>query len=140
MMNEIDELIINLNILSTLTPNKKLIVRGQLLNIEKYDSNKMNITQSISRWVNGESRNISLTKIDKIITSSGKIINCVQQQPINNDIQTDTNKLFKYIKKSKDGINNLKKTYESCPQSVARIEVLIFKIDCICELYTKNNI
>jgi hypothetical protein len=140
MINELDELIINLNIIATIAPHKKLIIREQLLNVEKYDSTKINIYQSVSRWINGESRNATFAKIDKIITSSGNIINAPNINTIA-DINEYENKikLYKYLKKSISGVVNLKDTYSTCPQSVARIEILIYKIECFCTKYEKSD-
>jgi hypothetical protein len=120
MIQDLNEIIINLNIISSITRYKKIITRENLLNIEKYDSTSFNIFQPIKRWFNGDSREATLIKLDKVITNACDLINkkC-------NDQKT----LIKYTIKSKIGLNNLKETYKTCPQTMARIDVIIDKID-----------
>jgi hypothetical protein len=140
-IDEIDEIIINLNIIANIIPNKKLIVREQLINFEKTVSKKCNLLQSITRWFKGESRHSTLIKIDKIITNAGKLINTYTDKITKNNYKfSDNYKLYNYIKLSKYGLKNLRDTYLNCYQTSARIEIIMFKIDYICDEFEKNII
>ena len=55
---EIDELKINLKIISKIQKNKKLFIKGQYLNLES----EFYIPESLRRWWRGDNRNESINK------------------------------------------------------------------------------
>ena len=113
---EYDEIKINLNILSKLEINQKLITRDTYLNIE---TNSL-IPEWFRRWNRQENRNETLRKINIIINESSKHIN-----------EKNNEELKEYLKSSIKGLNNLKETYSTCNQTTSRIEIIINTINNI---------
>ena len=110
-LTEEDELIINLKVLASLQPNKKLISKDTYLNIEVDTI----IPQGVKRAWRGDNRDDVLKKIDLIIRRSI-------------DIYKKNNILGSYLEKSITGLQNLKETYSSCVQTCSRIDTIIDKI------------
>ena len=106
---EDNALIINLKVIAAIQPNDKLNTSDNYLNIE---SNTI-VPVSIKRWWRSDDRNESLNRIDQIITDA-----LTKNSPL-----IDSN-----IKESIVGLNNFKKTYSKCTQSIARINTIIEKI------------
>ena len=112
---EVDDLIVNLKVLSGLEQNKKLITKETFLNVEQYT---FGLPEFVKRWHRGDSRDETIKKIDNIITKS---IDFLPNNP----------NLSKFIEDAKKGILNLKETYTSCNQTKARLDTIIVKIDRI---------
>ena len=110
---EVNEIIINLNVLSKLEKNKKLITKQQYLNI---DSSKNRITEAFSRWWREEGRDDTLKKLDLLIIKSEQYL---KSNP----------EIGGYLKNAISGLENLKQTYSNCTQTQARLDVLIDKIN-----------
>lgn len=106
---EDNALIINLKVIAAIQPNDKLNTSDNYLNIE---SNTI-IPVSVKRWWRSDDRNESLNRIDQIITDALTI----------NSPLIESN-----IKESILGLNNFKRTYSKCTQSIARINTIIEKI------------
>lgn len=106
---EDNALIINLKVIAAIQPNDKLNTSDNYLNIE---SNTI-IPVSVKRWWRSDDRNESLNRIDQIITDA-----LTKNSPL-----IDSN-----IKESILGLNNFKRTYSKCTQSIARINTIIEKI------------
>ena len=119
---EKDELIINLKILSQVDKNRKLLTKESLLNIEPIKKSMfLQFPESIRRWWSGNNRDETLKKIDNIVEK------CISMIKKNKD-------LGPYLINSITGIKNLKETYSECPQTRARLDVIIDKINnCIKE-------
>tara|TARA_A100001015_G_C14697099_1_gene596779 strand:+ start:13 stop:459 length:447 start_codon:yes stop_codon:yes gene_type:complete len=120
---EKDELIINLKILSQVDKNRKLLTKESLLNIEPIKKSMFLQfpPESIRRWWTGNNRDETLKKIDNIVEK------CISMINKNKD-------LGPYLINSITGIKNLKETYSECPQTRARLDVIIDKINnCIVE-------
>ena len=64
---EVDDLIVNLKVLSGLEQNKKLITKETFLNVEQYT---FGLPEFVKRWHRGDSRDETIKKIDNIITKS----------------------------------------------------------------------
>jgi hypothetical protein len=111
---DIEEIIINLKILSQLDKNQKLITRGSYINIEGPSL----IPEFIRRWNRQENRSETLKKINSIINSAIELID--------KDNKYDVKQ---YIINSKIGIQNLKETYATCSQTCARLDVILDKIN-----------
>jgi len=127
---EKDELIINLKILSQLDKNRKLLTKETLLNIEPAKK-ILQVPESVRRWYSGNSRDETLKKIDNVIE---KTITFIDKHV----------ELRKYLLDSVVGIENLKATYSDCPQTRARLDVLLDKIrTCLkkynIKIYSKDN-
>ena len=111
---DIEEIIINLKILSQLDKNQKLITRGAYINIEGPSL----IPEFIRRWNRQENRAETLKKINIIINSAIELID--------KDNKYDVKQ---YIIDSKSGIQNLKETYATCSQTCARLDIILDKIN-----------
>jgi len=109
---EIDELKINLTIISKIQKNKKLFTKGEYLNLET----DMLFPESVRRWWRGDNRNESINKLNTIINKS------IRHMKPNNG-------LYKFLKSSVKGLENLKETYSDCTQTKARLDVIIDKIN-----------
>ena len=110
--SDFDEAVINLNILSSIEPNKKITTKDVYLNIEV---NNMFIPESIKRWYRGDDRNECVKAIDKVIIRSIKLLNNYPE-------------LEEYLEKSIKGIENLKSTYSQDVQTIARLDTITAKI------------
>ena len=111
---DIEEIIINLKILSQLDKNQKLITRGAYINIEGPSL----IPEFVRRWNRQENRSETLKKINSIINSAIELID--------KDNKYDVKQ---YIIDSKNGIQNLKETYSTCSQTCARLDIILDKIN-----------
>ena len=112
---DIEEIVINLKILSQLDKNQKLVTRGAYINIEGPSL----IPEFIRRWNRQENRAETIKKINNIINFAIDIID-------NTDNKYD---IKQYIIDSKLGIQNLKETYSTCSQTCARLDVILDKIN-----------
>jgi hypothetical protein len=112
-VSDFDEVVINLNILASINPNKKLITKETYLNVEVQH---MVIPEFLKRWYRGDGRNEGIKKIDSIIVKALKILN---EYP----------EIEQYLTNSIKGIDNLKATYSSDVQTVARLNTIIEKIN-----------
>jgi hypothetical protein len=111
---DIEEIIINLKILSQLDKNQKLITRGSYINIEGPSL----IPEFIRRWNRQENRSETLKKINSIINSAIELIDKETKYDVK-----------EYIINSKIGIQNLKETYSTCSQTCARLDIILDKIN-----------
>jgi len=112
-ISEFDEAVINLNILSNLDQNKKLITKETYLNVEV---NNFLLPEFLKRWYRGDGRDKSVKKVDEIVRKSLKILS---EHP----------EIESYLVNSVKGIENLKATYSSDVQTVARLNTIIDKIN-----------
>ena len=112
MNTEIDNITINLNVLSNLEQNKKIITKESYLNVEKQSY----IPEGIRRTWRGDSRNETVKKIEMIIN---KAI----------ELKEENCQLGFLLQNSKKGIKNLKETYSDCTQTKARLDSILQKID-----------
>ena len=115
--SDFDEAVINLNILSSIEPNKKLMTKDVYLNIEV---NNILIPEFVKRWYRGDDRNECIKAIDNVIIKSIKIIDKYSE-------------LKTYLLKSIKGIENLKTTYSQDVQTVARLDTIIAKINRVLD-------
>jgi len=112
---DIEEIIINLSILSKLDKNQKLITRGSYLNIEAPSL----IPEFVRRWNRQDNRYETIKKINSVVNSA-----------ISN-LETDKFDMKQYIKGAKLGIENLKETYATCTQTCARLDIILDKINLL---------
>lgn len=121
--SDFDEAVINLNILSSIEPNKKLMTKDVYLNIEV---NNILIPEFVKRWYRGDDRNECIKAIDNVIIKSIKIIDKYSE-------------LKTYLLKSIKGIENLKTTYSQDVQTVARLDTIIAKINRVLDNEVKES-
>lgn len=113
---EYDEVVVNLKVIAAIAVNTKLYTKGAYLNIEQH----MFIPESLRRWYRQDSRDESIKRIDRTIT---KAISYLQKEK---------NTMSQYLKEAKTGILNMKETYSTCIQTVARLDTIIDKINTHC--------
>jgi hypothetical protein len=123
---DLDEVIINLKVITSLQINTKLSTSGVFLNIEKQGY----IPERFLRWYRNDSRDEAIKKIDRIVQKSLCFIK-------SNDI--DAKDITHYLLKSKNGLMNLKETYSNCIQTTARLDTIIDKITSLEEKYNEQK-
>lgn len=156
---DIDEILINLKVLSELQVHQKLITRGQYLNIEYVSI----IPEFIRRWQRQDNRNETIKKITLVVHSAIEVIEKDKMKsttknntPNNNDTSIMTHNLLEpenendpkleqlsklvdkkksgydikiYLENSLSGLKALKETYGTCSQTCARLDVIINKVE-----------
>jgi len=108
---ETEEIIINLKLLQQVEKGQKLITRDAYLNIESTTL----IPECLRRWKRQDSRNETIKTINRIINDA---IALLPKEP----------RLKLHLRKSKQGIINLKDTYSICHQTCARLDTILDKI------------
>jgi len=115
---EFDEIIVNLKVISSLLVNEKLLTSGSILNVDKQNTY---IPNNIRRWIRGDNRDESIKKIDRVIIKCASYMLNPQYRNI----------MQPSLETCIIGLQNLKETYSSCVQTIARIENLIIKVQTI---------
>jgi len=117
-MNADDELLVNLIVISKLQINTKLYTSGVYLNLEQPNY----IPESIRRWMRQDNRDETIKKINRIITRA-----------LDELVRDTANSVAyrRHLLEAKRGLLNLRETYSTCIQTVARIDTLIGKISAI---------
>lgn len=115
---EFDEIIVNLKVISSLLVNEKLLTSGSILNVDKQNTY---IPNNIRRWIRGDNRDESIKKIDRVIIKCASYMLNPQYRNI----------MQPSLETCIIGLQNLKETYSSCVQTIARIENLIIKVQNI---------
>ena len=111
-----DEVVVNLKVIGSVVVNTKLYTKGAYLNIEQ----PMLIPESVRRWYRQDSRDDAIKRIDRTTSKAASYI------------ETNKDKLMtQYLKDAKTGITNMKETYSSCMQTVARLDTILDKIKTI---------
>lgn len=154
---DIDEILINLKVLSEVQVHQKLITRGQYLNIEYVSI----IPEFFRRWQRQDNRNETIKKITLVVHSAIEVIEkdkikSINNMPNKNDTAIMTHNLLQsenesepkleqlsklvdkkksgydikiYLENSLSGLKALKETYGTCSQTCARLDVIINKIE-----------
>jgi hypothetical protein len=135
----IQSLLVNLKVLSKVEENGRISATGCNLAIENN-----NLLTPIKRWFSGDSRMVDYSFIISIISQSidcGRmLINTINQINSRDDTTSHENEKMisslldlEYLSEELDnsiiGIRNLIKTYRSDPTTVAKLEVIINKIN-----------
>ena len=110
----LDEILIDLKVIASLSQNNKLITGGCYLNIEKP---YYGIPEWIRRMARGDGRDETIKRISSTITKAIDRINT-----------TDDSRLLEHLTGAIKGLGNLKMTYSSDTQTVARLNTIIDKI------------
>ena len=113
-----DNLWINLKVLEQLPAFAKLNTFHELFYIEK-----STFYNPIGFWrmLRGDNRSLTIKRIDKLLEQSSLILTSNQATALELNLQN-------HLKKSINGIQNLKKTYEDDPTTIAALERLLDKI------------
>lgn len=114
-----DNVWINLKVLSQLPAFSKLNTFHDLFYIEK-----PSFYNPIGLWrmFRGDNRQLAIKRIDGLIEKAELVIKSFQNTAIENNLKD-------HLKESIKGINNLKKTYEEDPTTIAALERLLDKIN-----------
>lgn len=156
----VQELVINLKVISSLGVNQKLITKEVILNVEPLSI----FPEFARRWLRQDNREETIKKITYIVDESIKYANqnyekkkkeskkiefhdCVcdnsNDSACSDDMTTlslrsESNEnidILRYLVLSKKGLENLKKTYSPCVKTVAKIDWIIDKINDTENLY-----
>lgn len=156
----VEELVINLKVISSLGVNQKLITKEVILNIEPLSI----FPEFARRWLRQDNREETIKKITYIVDESIKYASqqyerekkeskkiefhdCVYDNSNDSDDmstlsvkrESDENiNILRYLILSKKGLENLKKTYSPCIKTVAKIDWIIDKINDSEKLYKIN--
>jgi hypothetical protein len=124
----LEEVFININLISKIEPNYKLFINNKFINIDT------SYVQSISRWFFGNDRKTTILFVNLVINKSFEYCD-----KLLNTKNIDTKLLFRItsdIKNSINGLLNLKHTYSSDKLVQAEIDVIIENIRNKIELNT----
>ena len=133
---DIDEILINLKVLENLEASQKLISRGPYLNIEFQSI----IPEWVRRWRRQDSRNETLKKINLVVNSAINYCEDYKTMIVDNGEKNRLKDVIDYLIKAINGLVSLKETYATCHQTVARIDVIINKIELATNVKKKSNI
>lgn len=137
----IDENILNLKIISKIKENDKLLTNKNLLAIDS-----PHIFQSINRWYNNESREITIEKLNEILEGTFKITKILlederKQNKISRTLEENNSQIFQNfileMKNSLVGLGNLKKTYSNDILISSQLDLLISKLNTKIEKMSK---
>jgi len=107
----VEEIIINLKLLSQVEKGQKIITKDTYLNIET----RTVVPECIRRWKRQDNRNETIKTINRVINEALSVRN---REP----------RIKLYLRKAKQGIINLKDTYSMCHQTCARLDTILDKI------------
>ena len=156
----IQELVINLKVISSLGINQKLITKEVILNVEPLSI----FPEFARRWLRQDNREETIRKITYIVDESikytqnqhekkqkqekqnnkTKFHDCRSDKSNDSDdmstvsIRTESDEnidILRYLILSKKGLENLKKTYSPCVKTVAKIDWIIDKINDSEKIY-----
>ena len=125
-----------MKVLENLEANQKLISRGPYLNIEFQSI----IPEWFRRWRRQDTRNETLKKINLVVNSAINYCEDNEKIIINNNDKSRVKDVIDYLIKAINGLVSLKETYATCHQTVARIDVIINKIEQATNVKKKDNI
>ena len=110
---DVDNIIINLKIISKIQKGQKVSVQGPILSLEYYSY----IPEFIRRWFKKDGREKTINQIKFYIDNAIKIDNNQKHRIINE------------LEQSKKGIENLKVTYNDDVTIIAKIDIILEHID-----------
>jgi hypothetical protein len=119
----VDKTMANLKLIGMIKKGEKVCLRKGQLNIEYIDR-----LQSLRRWYNKDSRDVSLIHIRNTINDAIKIAKGLIANNIQSDLKVWTvSALNQELRNCENGMQNLKTTYIDDPSFLANIEVLLDK-------------
>lgn len=120
----IDSTIASLKIIGMVPKNGKLCVRNGQLSID------IQRIQGMRRWINGDSRNMTLVYAKNTVNNAIKIarsiiLNCIGSQTCSQISQWTLRRIFEEMEGCEQGLNNLKSTtYVADSMMVANLDVI----------------
>lgn len=119
----VDKTMANLKLIGMIKKGEKVCLRKGQLNIEYVDR-----LQSLRRWYNKDSRDVSLIHIRNTINDAIKIAKGLISNNVQSDLKVWTvSALNQELRNCESGMHNLKTTYIDDPSFLANIEVLLDK-------------
>lgn len=124
---EYDEVVVNLKVIASICVNTKLYTKGAYLNIEQ----PMFIPESVRRWYRQDSRDEAIKRIDRTIARSIAYLEKDKEKE---------RAIVQYLDDAKKGIINMKDTYSTCVQTMARLDTILDKIETSMALVHVDDI
>jgi hypothetical protein len=131
-----EEVLLQLKIISEINKEKKITISNKSLEIDN------RYFQFLRRYYNGDSRNVTIENVDKIVQRAFVIIDETLIKEISNDIEKANHKNYfsednshilqrflLELTNSTKGLNNLKQTYGNDSATTSRIDLIIQKIN-----------
>ena len=129
----LEEIFININLISKIEVNDKLIINNKFINIDT------TYIKPLTRWLYGNDRKSTLFFLNLIINKSFEYCDNILSEEDNNNNTKLLFRLTTEIKNSINGLLNLKQTY-TCDKLVqAEIDVIVENIRTKID-YNTNNI
>lgn len=131
-----DNLVTSLKVISKVNQHERLSTTSEVVRIDGTQS----WTQTLRRWYNGETRDLNLNTVTRIIDNAFSQLNLyyAKESELTNPEKIYLIGLKQDLAKTIDGLNNLKITYEDDSVIVARIEMLIERITAQLEAFNEN--
>lgn len=121
MDDVIDKTMANLKLIGMINKGEKVCVKRGQLNKEQFDR-----LQSLRRWYNKDSRDVTLVHIRNSVNEGIKIAKSLLSNSVQWDLKTWTiNAINNELRNCEKGLQNLKSTYMDDSGFVANIDVLI---------------
>ena len=124
---EYDEVVVNLKVIASICVNTKLYTKGAYLNIEQ----PMFIPESVRRWYRQDSRDEAIKRIDRTIARSIAYLEKDKEKE---------RAIVQYLVEAKKGSINMKDTYSTCVQTMARLDTILDKIETSMALVKVEDI
>jgi hypothetical protein len=124
----VDSTIASLKVIGMVPKNGKLCVRNGQLCID------MQRIQGVRRWINGDSRSMTLVYAKTTVNNAIKIarsiiLNCIGSQTCNAASQWTLSRILEEMETSEQGLHNLKTTtYVGDSMMVANLDVIIERL------------
>lgn len=117
----VDRTMANLKLIGMVNKGQKLCLRKGQLNIESVDR-----MQSVRRWLNKDSRDVTLIHVRNTINDAIKITKGLLGNTLHTDLKHWTiSAVNQEMKNCENGLQNLKSTYMEDSSFIANIDVLI---------------
>lgn len=121
MEEYVDKTMANLKLIGMVSKGEKLCLRKGQLNIESVDR-----MQSVRRWLNKDSRDVTLIHVRNTINDAIKITKGLLGNTLHTDLKHWTiSAINQEMKNCETGLHNLKTTYIDDSSFIANIDVLI---------------
>ena len=124
----IEEIMLNLKMVSRIKPNDKLFKEMSLFKIDN-----PTITQGIIRWMNDYSRSKTMDDLDQLVDNTSSIINSIfKKHTRTTDDNRHCQNILLDITKAITGIQNLKITYNDDTFIQSRLDIIQDKFE-VCK-------
>lgn len=123
----IDATIANLKVISMVPKSGKLCVKRGCLCLDRLDHPQL---QGVRRWINGDSRDLTILHAKNTLHSAMKICHLLMAA-VHADAPTDPmslwtiRRIYEELSACESGLQNLKTTYQSDSMTLANLDVVI---------------